>query len=233
MKIYSYISSWIYLLSVFLFRMVQPDEVNPSWSDPSGFSFLVEGPNLQFETMVKTSEVTFVASIPFTLEELTEVLTNYDKIVTKLSELPAFNEANKNTDGSLMFLAFLTVPLKQLMECHKFKNQIFSFKSDIDIPEGSKCKYTFEPVVLQDLKNQYRATKLSTDKISLEWTFAQILTDPIKETQIQTALLTLKSSVTHLHHSLEQLLSTVDTLASNRFPDLARGQYHTASCVWA
>lgn len=197
-----------------------------------GFTFLIEGEQLQYAGITKVDRVTLEILIPFSRSDTQKVLEIYNKLLTRWNNLPAFNEATTDNSLTIAYLSLAAIPVKQILALSHTISQVYNFKDTASLrTPDALCKYTHTEVALSDMKTQAANVQTSFSHIDKLWSLETVQADPTKDLILRTAMLTLAEASGILTKSFNELFSVVDTLASNKMPEAVRGMYHTAPCI--
>jgi hypothetical protein len=211
------------LILLIKFVKLEIDSVNT-------FTFLVEGEKLQYTTKSKVDRVTYDIAIPFTLAEIKSIVVDYDGFIKSWANFPAF--ADQESESVLQYMSLSSDATRNILEINTLITEVMHFKTPPSARKAeSDCIYSHEKLSMTYIQAQYLNVKNAFDKLDKTWTLATIKATVSQELMLRTVMLTLTDATGDLKEGLSEVLSTMDTLASNIFPPVARGRYHSASCI--
>jgi hypothetical protein len=198
--------------------------------DTDRFHFLVEGEILKYTSKSKIDRVTLEIVIPFDSSEAKSLVEEYDAYLKSWDSFPAF--ADKTDITVKNYIALAGAAIENVLKINDLTPRILRFKDKNSkrIAE-STCSYSHNTLNVDSIQLQRANIKHNFAQISRTWTLSTILANPEQELALRTFMLHLAETTESLADGLSEVLSTMDSLASNVFPEAARGHYHSAPCI--
>ena len=196
----------------------------------TSFHFLVEGEKLQYTSRSKTDRVTLNILIPFDATLGRAIIGEYDSFINTWTNFPAF--ADKTDTAVKHYLALSSASVENILKINDLIPRVLRFKDkNSERQAESTCSYNHETLELTSIQLKQANIKQTFAQLSNTWTMSTILADPVQDLALRTSMIALAEATEELADSLSEVLSTMDTLSSNVFPEAARGHYHSAPCI--
>jgi len=211
----------LYFLAIFL-----PNIINSN----NGLEFLIEGEQIEFTNKVRSERVTILVSIDFSMIQGKRLFDRLDVLLSDWGEYPAFKETG--TDIGTIFLSLIETAVRQTITAAELLDKVVRFRDENrDANSTYKCRYTHKMLTLEDMEAQVANLESTHKKMDKTWTAASIVADLNKDTALRNYALLLNEVTERWSSGLNQMLSTLDYLASNKIPSEIMGHYQAAECI--
>ena len=192
--------------------------------------FLVEGETIEFTQKTRTDRLTIITVIDIDAISGREQITAIDGILKNWNNYPAFNE--QTPDIGITYLSLTEKAVEDLIRTASLLDRVVLFKDKTNIRNATyPCTYKHDVLLLQEMQSQVNNLKTTLKKLDTSWTATEISTDISKDTALRHFATMLTETVENWLQSMNELLSTLDTLASNKIPEEVQGHYQEAPCI--
>lgn len=193
------------------------------------FTFLVEGENIEFSQSTKTDRITLILAIDLDSVSGRKAFKAIDVLLTSWANYPAFNQT---PEIGLTYLSLTEKAVDDLLKAAALLDRIVLFR-DPNSPRNTtySCSYKHEIISLSELESQVYNLQSNFKRLDPSWTSTEILEDLSKDTALRHFATLLTETTENWEESFNIMLSTLDTLASNKIPPEVQGHYQDAPCI--
>ena len=199
---------------------------------PEDLEFLVEGETIEFTQQIRTDRLTIITVIDIDTVSGREQINEIDTILKGWNNYPAFN--GQTPDISVVYLSLTEKAVEDIIRAATLLDRVVLFRDQTNDKAATyPCTYTHDVLLLREMKSQVNNLKTTFQRLSptTSWTATEISTDISKDTALRHFATMLTDTVTNWLQSMNELLSTLDTLASNKIPEEVQGHYQEAPCI--
>jgi len=213
----------LYFLAIWLF-------IPQFLSLEHALEFLHPGENIEFTNKLRSERVSLTIIIDFSVAQGKQIFSRVDTLLSDWGEYPAFNDTEHNI-GSI-FLSLIETAVRNVIIAATLLEKVVSFVDEQGtINQTYKCFYAHKMVTLEDMETQVTNLESTHKKIDKAWTAASIIADLNKDTALRNYALLIDEVAESWAKGFNEMLSTLDYLASNKIPPEIMGHYQAAKCI--
>ena len=197
--------------------------------DTQDFTFLVEGEMVEFTQSTKTDRLTLIVTIDLDQISGRKAIKAIDTIISSWAGYPAFSQT---PDIGLTYLSLTEKAVDDLLRVGTLLDRVVQFREpNSPLVATYSCTYKHEILLKSEMESQVFNLQSNLKRLDTSWTSTSILADIDKDTALRHFATLLTETIENWEDNFNIMLSTLDTLASNKIPPEVQGHYQQADCI--